>query len=296
MPWEGTRVQDELLWQALDEALVQQGLPAQRLAAAINNDPHALEVIKSWGDKSKSVIDDGTLARWHADGVAKVAKARAHKKQAIYEFFERTANPRTSLYRPGDGLPPGLAAFAAQYSERIKEPFAKDLSDLDGIYRVFRPAWTTPTLSRERILISRIKIETSGGFTRFQESQFYRDIEARNMLVDQTDDGAVLSMSGNIVLFGIGKNGHGCKLYTSWDYYPSPGEGEPVQRLSGTMMGINGAGPHNSYPFVADRTDDPWDDIKTGVFSAEDERFTRDLRVALNCSYIADDSAPDSSR
>jgi len=296
MPWEGTRAQDEQLWQALDEALNDQGWPAQRLAAAINNDQQALEVIQAWGDKKKSVIDDGTLTRWHDDGAAKLANARAHKKRAIYEFFERTDNPRTSLYRPAEGLPAGLAAFAAQYSERIKEPFADDLSNLDGTYRIFRPAWTIPKLSHERILISRLKIETSGGFTRFQERQKYQDPDSPDTFIDQTDDGAVMSMSGNFVLFGIGKNGHGCKLYTSWDYYPSPGEGEPVQRLSGTMMGINGAGPHNSYPFVADRTDDPWDDIKTGVFSAEDERFTRDLRVALNCSYIADDSAPDSSR
>ena len=49
MPWEGTRAQDEQLWQALDEALNQQGWPAQRLAAAINNDQQALEVIKNWG-------------------------------------------------------------------------------------------------------------------------------------------------------------------------------------------------------------------------------------------------------
>ncbi|WP_373089999.1 hypothetical protein [Sneathiella sp.] len=279
MPWEGSSAQDEQLWQALDEALNHQGWPAQRLAAAINSDQQALEAIKNWGDKSKSVIDDGTLARWHANGVA---KARLHKKQAIYEFFERTASPRTSLYRPAEGLPAGLAAFAAQYGERIRESFAEDLSNLDGIYRVFRPAWTIPKLSRERVMISRIKIETFGGFTRFQERQHYQDPDSPNIVVDQTDDGAVLSMSGNFVFFGIGRDGHGCKLYTTWDYYPLPRKGVKVQRLMGSMMGINGNGPHLSYRFVASRTSDPWGEIEMGIFRPPHERLTVDILDELD--------------
>lgn len=282
MPWEGTRSQDAQLWQALDEALNQQGWPAQRLAAAINSDQQALEVIKNWGDRSKSVIDDGTLARWHVEGATKVAKARAHKKQAIYEFFERSASPRTSLYRPADGLPAGLAAFAAQYSERIREPFAADLSSLDGNYRMFRPAWTIPKLCHERIVISRFKIETSGGFTRFREHQDYHDPDSPNIVIDQTDDGAVLSMSGNFVFFGIGRDGHGCKLFTSWNYYPLPRMGVQVQRLMGSMMAINGTGPHLSYQFVASRTSDPWDKIDMGIFRPPHEQLTVDILDALD--------------
>lgn len=274
MPWQGTGAQDKQLWQALDEALNRQGWPKQRLADAINNDQQALEFIKKCGDRSKSVIDDGTLARWLADGVA---KARHHKKQAIYEYFERTANPRTSLYRPADGLPAGLAAFAAQYSDRIKEPFADDLSSLDGVYRVFRPAWTIPKLSHERILISRLKIETSGGFTRFREHQNYQDPDSPDILIDQTDDGAVLTMGRNFVFFGIGRDGHGCKIYTSWKYYPLPKPGVKVQQLIGSMMGINGMGPHPSHQFVASRTSDPWENIDMGIFRPPHERLTVDI-------------------
>lgn len=282
MPWEGSRTQDEQLWQALDEALNQQGWPAQRLAAAINSDQQALEVIKTWGDMSKSVIDDGTLARWHAEGAAKVAKARVHKKRAIYEFFERTASPRTSLYRPADGLPAGLAAFAAQYSERIREPFAEDLSSLDGIYRMFRPAWTIPKLRLERVMISRFQIETSGGFTRFREHQFYHDPDSPNIFVDQTDDGAVLSMGRNFVFFGIGRDGHGCKLFTSWKNYPLPRKGLQVQSLTGSMMAINGTGPHLSYKFFASRTTDPWDDIEMGIFRPPHKQLYVDILAELD--------------
>ena len=281
MSWEGTRAQDEQLWQALDEALKLQGWPAQRLAAAINSDQRSLDSIRAWGDKSKSVIDDGTLARWHAHGVAKIAKARTYKKQAIYEFFERTANPRTSLYRPADGLPAGLAAFAAQFSERIKEPFAEDLSNLDGVYRMFRPAWTIPKLRHERIMISRLTIETSGGFTRFREHQYYQDPDSKNMIINQTDDGAVLSMSGNFVFFGIGRDGHGCKIYAAWDYYPLPRKSVKVQRLIGSMMGINGTGPHPSYPFIASRSSDPYEEIEMGIFRPPHERLSVDILDAL---------------
>lgn len=281
MPWEGTRAQDEQLWQALDDALNKQEWPAQRLAAAINSNQQALDAIKAMGDKSKSVIDDGTLTRWHEGGVLTIGNARAHKKKAIYEFFERTDSPRTSLFRPGDGLPAGLAVFAAQYSERIREPFADDLSNLDGIYRIFRPAWTIPELSHKRILISRLRIETSGGFTRFQERQLYQDPDSPDSFIDQTDDGAVMSMSGNFVFFGIGRDGHGCKLYTSWDYYPVPRKGVKVQRLIGSMMGINLNGPHLSYRFVASRTSDPWESIDTEIVRPPHERLTVDILAAL---------------
>ena len=281
MSWQGTDAQDKQLWQALDEALNQQGWPAQRLAAAINSDKQALEVIKRCGDGSKSVIDDGTLARWHENGVAKISRARVHKKQAIYEFFERAESPRTSLYRPADGLPAGLAAFAAQYSERIREPFAEDLSSLDGTYRMYRPAWPIPKLSHERIVISRFKIETSGGFTRFQEYQEYHDPDSPNIFIDQTDDGAVLSMGKNFVFFGIGRDGHGCKLYTSWKYYPLPKKDVQVQRLIGSMMGINGTGPHLSYRFVADRTSDPWDRIDMGIYRPPHDKIYVDILAEL---------------
>lgn len=285
MPWEGTRAQDEQLWQALDEALNQQGWPAQRLAAAINSDRQALDSIKSWGDKSKSVIDDGTLARWLDEGVVKVAKARAHKKQAIYEFFERTASPRTALYRPADGLPAGLASFAAQYSERIREPFAEDLSSLDGVYRMYRPAWTIPKLANQRVLITHFQIETSGGFTRFRERQHYHDPDSPNIVIDQTDDGAVMSMSGNIVFFGIGRYGHDCILYSSWKCFPSPKRGVQVQRLVGNMMAINATGPHLSYPFVASRPSDPSDEIEMGIFRPPHEKLTVDILVELDCHF-----------
>lgn len=279
MPWQGTDAQDKQLWQALDEALNKQGWPKQRLAAAINNDQQALESIKLCGDNSKSVIDDGTLARWHANGVS---KARSHKKRVIYEFFERTDAPRTSLYRPADGLPAGLAAFAAQYSERIREPFAEDLSSLDGIYRMYRPAWTIPKLSHERIMISRFQIETSGGFTRFREYQLYHDPDSPNITVDQTDDGAVLSIGRNFVFFGIGRDGHGCKLFTSWNNYPLPRKGVQVQRIMGSMMAINGTGPHLSYKFIASRTDDPWDKIEMGIFRPPHEMLYVNILAELD--------------
>lgn len=281
MPWERSRRQDELLWQALDDALREQGWPAMRLAAAINEDRLARKTVEAWGS-ARSVIDDGTLTRWHKGGVDAVASARSFKKQAIYEFFERTVNPRTVLYRPADGLPSGLADFAVQFGDRIREPFGRDLSPFDGNYRVFRPAWTIPELSHKRVLISRLSIQTDAGFTRFVEVQKYDDPDSPDIKVDQTDDGAVLSMGENIILLGIGKDGHGCKLYAAWDYYPLPSKGVVVDQLKGSMMGINGNGPHPSYPFVAVRTSDPLDKIETEIVPPSDKRVTTRIRLALD--------------
>ncbi|UWQ25384.1 hypothetical protein K3553_02645 [Leisingera aquaemixtae] len=255
-----------------------------RLAAAINEDQLAIQTVLAWGSTGR-VIDDGTLTRWHEGGVDTVVRARSFKKQAIFEFFERNLNPRTGIYRPADGLPRGLGSFAVQFGDRIREPFTKDLSPFDGNYRVFRPAWTIPELSHKRVLISRLSIQTDGGFTRFVEMQKYDDPDSPDIRVDQTDDGAVLSMGENVVFLGIGKDGHGCKLYAAWDYYPLPSKGVAVDQLKGDMMGINGNGPHPSYPFIAIRTTDAVDKINTEIVPPSDTRVTTRIRLALGMAH-----------
>ncbi len=265
MPWDGTRKQHEALWGALDQVFSERGYPAQRLAEMINADARALETIRQASDKARSVIDDGTLKRWHDGGPDALLNARAHKKQAIYEFFERTAQPRTVLFNPEKGLPPGLASFAANYGAQLGRPLARDLSDLDGCYRIFRPAWSIPALRAERVLVSRLRIKTSGGFTSFTEEQNYTDPDAPDLIIKQSDDGGALYVGGNIMLFGFTRETQGCKIYTAWSVNPVPGDGESVRRLRGAMMGIAGAGPHASYPFTAIRTDEAFEEIQTEI-------------------------------
>jgi hypothetical protein len=285
MPWEGTRDQHKALWQALDQVLNEQGIPASRLAAAINTDKLAREALAGWGDgrgPMAQVIDDGTLTRWHEGGAEQVMRARQHKKAVIYEFFERTPQPRTLLYRPQEGWPPGLADFAAQFGAQLRKPLQKDLSDLDGSYRIFRPAWTIKELERKRVLISRLKITTSGGFTRFTEQQEFTDPDAPGITIKQTDNGAVLFFGGNIVLFGFSAETQGCKFYTAWSVFPVPGDGAPVNRMRGNMMGVMGAGPHPSYPFVAYRSVEPFDDIETEIVRPPHEFLAPDILTDLD--------------
>lgn len=287
MPWEGTQAQENALWQALDQVLSEQGVPAQRLAATINNDKLAKEALVSWADGrtgAKQVIDDGTLTRWHKGGVKAVENARLHKKAIIFEFFERTAQPRTLLYQPEEGWPQGLADFALQFGAQLRKPLAKDLSDLDGNYRVFRPAWTIKGMEKERVLISRLKISTSGGFTRYTEEQDFTDPDAESIVINETDDGGVLYLGGNIVLLGFTRETRGCKFYTAWSMFPMPGDGAPVNRLRGTMMGVVGAGPHTNYPFVAYRFDGEFEAIKTGIARPSDETVPQDVLGGLGIS------------
>jgi hypothetical protein len=112
--------------------------------------------------------------------------------------------------------------------------------------------------------------------------QNYRDPDSPNIYIDQTDDGAVLTMGRNFVFFGIGRDGHGCKIYSSWKYYPLPKPGIEVQCLIGSMMGINGMGPHLSYQFFADRTSDPWDDIEMGIVRPPHKMLTVDILEELD--------------
>lgn len=277
MPWTGTTKQQKALWQALDQVLNTQGFPAQRLAAMINDDIRALETIRQASDKARSVVDDGTLKRWHERGPDALLNARAHKKQAIYEFFERTPQPRTDLFSPDDGLPPGLALFAAQHGATLARPLNKGLSDLDGNYRIFRPAWSILALRNERVLVSRLRISTSGGFTSFTEEQDYIDPESPDLIIKQSDYGGVLYVGGNILLFGFTRETQGCKIYTAWSVNPVPGDGEKVRRLRGAMTGIAGHGPHESYRFTAIRTGDVSDKIETEIIRPPHKLLSPDI-------------------
>ncbi|MDJ1008634.1 MAG: hypothetical protein QNJ13_12510 [Paracoccaceae bacterium] len=284
MPWEGTRDQQKALWDALDQVLNEQGVPAQRLATAINTDKLAREALARWGDdrgKHAQIVDDGTLTRWHEGGVQAVERARQHKKAVIYEFFERTAQPRTLLYRPEEGWPHGLVNFAAQFGAQLRRPLAKDLSDLDGDYLIFRPAWTIRSMEHERVLISKLRISTTGGFTRYTEEQDFADPAATSISIKETDDGGVLYLGGNIVLIGLTRETQALKFYTAWSVFPVPGDGTPVNRMRGTMMGVVGAGPHAAYPFVAYRTDSSFEGMATGIVNANDAQIPPDVADEL---------------
>lgn len=247
MPWIETEEHNKRLYEALAALGAERGALG-RLTGAINEDPRTQATDSARrGDKhqaKKTVLAPSTLDRWLKEGLTRLTNAQPHKKRLVYEFLERSPEFRTDLYRPRAKVPPGFLAYAAEHSERLSQPFAKDLSKLDGNFQMFRPAWTTPS-RRDRVLVTRLLFATEGGFTRFREEQNYIDPEYHNAHVDEIDEGAVLFTAAGLVLFGFGVNAQRVKFFVA-DSWHSLLEGpQAVQHLSGTMIAVSGRRQHS---------------------------------------------------
>jgi hypothetical protein len=285
MPWQETDEQNKRLFDALSELAHEKGA-LERLAGAINADHRALASDRArQGNKHKprkTLVAESTLGRWQEEGLGRVTNAQSHKKRIVFEFLERSADFRTELFRPLSGLPAGLAEFAGLHRDQIGEAFSSDLAELDGTYRVFRPARHDLGLRHARIRISRLQIVSSGGVTRFIEFQRFKDPDLPNFPMDRTDDGLVLSMTGNILLLGKSRDGFYSGIHMASFTHPRLGTGAPVRRLVGVTLDNDGRDRHIGEKFVASRSSEPWEEIEMGVFRPPHDRLAHDILDALD--------------
>lgn len=283
MPWLETDAHNAQLLAALTELAVERGA-LERLAGAINQDERAQGIDDARrGRKHKprlTIVAESTLVRWQAEGLERITNAQPHKKRIVYEFLERSQEFRTALYRPDGNLPPGFLAYVAVHAARLTRPFEKDLSKLDGAFTLYRPAWTTPE-RRDRVLVSRLALTTEGGFTRFREEQDYVDEEFHGAQINEIDEGAVLFTAGNIIMFSLGVNAKRVKLFAVSAWFDQLQGPLPVVRLSGTMIGISGRRDNHSFPFVAIRSKQAFNEIETGIIPATDPRLDAETRRVL---------------
>lgn len=284
MPWVETDEHNKRLLSALTELAAERGA-LERLAGAINADRRAttLDAARR-GDKHqerKDVIVASTLTRWQQEGIERIANAQPHKKRLVYEFLERSENFRTSIYNPAPSLPQGLAAFVAAQKETFAHLRFERLANLDGIYRLYRRAWTTPD-RHDRVLVSRLSLETVEGLTRYREEQDYRDDARGGMPVQERDEGVVFISGTNLFLFGFGKDEPRVKFFAAHAWRPMIDGTRPVYELKGTVIGVGGEGPHSSTPFIAYRADDP--EFASGIASAD--TVDPEINAWIGCEAI----------
>lgn len=267
VPWTGSEEDNQRLLDAL-RVLAREKGTLGRVAQAMAADPIAITTEEKRSgrkyDNRKAMIATSTLERWKDEGLERVTDAQPHKKRLVFEFLERSPEFRTALYRPEAQVPPGLMAFLAANASRVSQPFAKDLSKLDGAFKLYRPAWTTPE-QRDRVLVSRLLFTTDGGSTRFREEQDYVDTGFHDARIHEIDEGAVMFTAACIVMFGLGVNAERVKFFVADSWQDALNGPLPVTRLSGTMMGVSGRKHHPGFPFVATRTATPFAEIETGV-------------------------------
>ncbi|MCZ4269079.1 hypothetical protein O4H48_14375 [Rhodobacteraceae bacterium G21628-S1] len=285
MPWKETDEHNRKLFDALSELAREKGA-LERLAGAINADERAQASDRArQGSKHKprnTLIAESTLVRWQEEGLSRVSNAQSHKKRIVFEFLERSADFCTELFRPLSGLPAGLSEFAALHGEQLGSVFSSDLAHLDGVYRMFRPATHIERLSTERIQISRLKIETVGGVTRYTELQNMIDHDHPNFSLNGQDEGLVMAMTGNVILLGMNNHGFESRFYSAWLCYPRLGSGEKTRRLTGVTFTINGTQARRGHLFVASRASEPWDQIEMAIVRPPHERLTDDILDALD--------------
>lgn len=259
MPWLETEGHNRRLFEALNRLAQEKGALV-RLAGAINADERAKRsnlARKGNGHKGgDDLIAPSTLTRWQQEGLARVMAAQPHKKRLVFEFLERSGDFRTALYNPAPGLPEGLADYIAEHHGALSELRFDRLSNLDGTYRLYRRSWTTPE-RRDRVLVSRLVIQTLNGLTRFGEEQDYLDDARYGMHVQENDTGFVFNSGMNLFLLGFGKDGPRVKYFVIHEWHPPVDSRTPVFELKGILIGVTGKGPHPAFPFVAYRASEP---------------------------------------
>ncbi len=262
MAWEGTSEQCRALLTALREVADRQSLG--RLETCLENDEQTKKLAQKLSRRTYSSVHRTTLARWIepldpdpsspiTDEQVQVFRGKEFTaQQLVYDFLERSSAIRTTLYNPARELPEGFAAFLAEKQGLFEHLRFHALGKLDGTYKLYRRAWTTPERT-DRVLISRLVIETKDELTHYREEQSYTDDARGNFPVNEIDEGLVLNSGRNIFLIGFGTNGSRVKFYCihSWDP-PVDGQ-EPVHELKGTVIGASGEGPHPGYRFIAYR-------------------------------------------
>jgi hypothetical protein len=284
MAWQGTRAQHEALWQALNQLCNRDGIRLGRIATAVNADQRARESLRRWGqEESRDVIDATTLRRWHEGGPEKLQSALVVKKAPVYEFLECSREFQTALYNPTLGLPDGMLEFVTTQTDALSKLRFDRLSNLDGTYALYRRAWTTPERT-DRVLISRLVIETAFGLTRYREEQDYRDDARGDLPVHETDHGLVFNSGTNVFLLGFGIDEERVKFFVIHAWRPSIDGNKPVHELKGTLIGATGEGPHPGFRFIAYRAAKS-DSLKSRVVPSAE--VGADIHAWLGCTSSA---------
>lgn len=203
MNWEGTPEQHRRLLFALREALANYG--AGHVATCLSLDENTKKIAGKLGLNKGCPINRTTLCRWikelSRDTAAPIPDdavcafqqdADYARKQVLFQFLRSSEAVRTSLYDPIPGMPEGFVTFLSEMRGSLSLLRFDRLSNLDGTYHLYRPAWTTPERT-DRVLISRLVIETVAQLTRYREEQDYRDPALDDMPVQQADHGIVFA-------------------------------------------------------------------------------------------------------
>jgi hypothetical protein len=287
--WNGSDEQHRELLHALREAVSNN--PVQYIEKCIARDPHIRERASELRIDPDKPVNRTTIKRWLKpldkdprapltdDDIVRFRRATVPLKIIAYEFLCRSKEIHTSLRRRVPALPAAINAFVDDLNlprERLR--FDK-LANLDGTYRLYRRAWTTPK-RRDRVLISRLVIETVAGLTRFREEQDYKDDQRSNLHVQERDHGLVFNSGINVILLGFGQDEARIKFAVVDKWHPSIDGQKPVQELIGTMVGVNGEGPHPGYSFIAYRHDGP-SALKSRVVDARD--IPSDIARSIGC-------------
>lgn len=264
MPWNDWHEDHVRLDRALGR-LASEG-SIDRLAGVINADDVSQNFDQARSGSAhqprNELIAATTLSRWVKGGLPRLIKAHSHKKRLVYQFLERSRAFQTELYRPQLNLPEGLDRFRIKQHDALGRLRFHDLERLDGVYRLYRRAWTTPE-RHDRVLVSRLGIETQLGVTFFVELQDYRDDARGGIKVQEKDAGFVLSCGTNLVMIAVGHEAARVKFATIHAWHPSFDGPEPVHELKGTIVASNGSAESPGYRFIAYRTDE--EDVETKI-------------------------------
>ena len=126
------------------------------------------------------------------------------------------------------------------------------MKSLEGIYYLYRKAWTSPKSPTYVRCI--LRFEWVGDALFYFEEQKFFDTVAK-LPVNETDQGLVLPFGMNVVLLGKGQKKDLLKFFSFHDFTPYPDGHQHVYSMNGNFIAVYSKGPHPGYRAFAQRID-----------------------------------------
>jgi hypothetical protein len=128
----------------------------------------------------------------------------------------------------------------------------KKMKSLEGIYYLYRKAWTSPKSPTYVRCILRFEWVGDALFY-FEEQEYFDSIT--KLPVNETDQGLVLPFGMNVVLLGKGQKKDLLKFFSFHDFSPYPDGHQHVYSMSGNFIAVYSKGPHPGFRAFAQRID-----------------------------------------
>lgn len=192
----------------------------------------------------RTATDTGLIG-FRATTLGKLYNCLCHCEDLPSGLYDQTIRIQSA-----HDLAPLLEALQSHIGARDGPLDNPKLKSLEGVFHLYRAAWTSPNASTYIQCILRFDWVGDALFYT-QEQKFYDPVA--NLPVDEADTGIVMPFGMNVVLLGRGQHKDLLKFFSIHDFDTFPDGHIPVHAFSGHFIAVYGKGPHPGFRGYARR-------------------------------------------